>query len=386
MSLDDQPQASYGSGSALLAQAKGQEAAAVTAKTPPAPPKSRRKQVILGTVALVVVALGATYGRDYWTDGRFMVSTDDAYVQGDIAQVSAKIQGYVSQIPVEENQRVAAGDVLVQLDDGDYKIALALDQSKIATLTQTLKRIEAQAVAAKASVVQAQANRDAMTAALHNAQLADDRARGLIASHAVSQAEVDNADATLAQAKANLSGAEAQIASAQADVAVVEAEYAESQSGMPALELAVQQAQRDLELTRLRAPYAGIVTNLTPEDGDLVSASQILGAVVPTDRLYIEANYKETQLDGIHPGATAHLKVDGLPGQSFTGTVTSIAPATGSMFSLLPAQNATGNFTKVVQRVPVRISLPADVLAKGLIRAGMSVVVEVDSRTGTQAE
>lgn len=381
MSLDDQPQASLGSGSAHPALVRTPQAAPA-APAAAAPAKSRRKPVILGLLALVVVALGATYGREYWMDGRFMVSTDDAYVQGNIAQVSAKIQGYVSEIPVAENQNVAAGDVLVKLDDGDYTIALALDKSKIATLTQTLKRIDAQTTAAKAAVAQAQASRDAMAAALHNAKLADDRARSLVTSNAVTQAQVDNADAALAQATADLAGAEAQIASAEANVMVMQAEYQESQSGMQALELAVQQAQRDLDLTQLRAPYAGTITHLTPQRGDLVSAGQILGAIVPTDQLYIEANYKETQLDGIHLGATATITVDGMPGKTFVGTVTSISPATGSMFSLLPAQNATGNFTKVVQRVPVRISLPAEVLASGQMRAGLSVVVEIDSRTG----
>jgi membrane fusion protein, multidrug efflux system len=392
MSLDDQPQASLGSATSRLAvvpartpnhEAKPaiEQAAPVAEK-----PKSRRKQVVFGVIALALIGLGGSYGRDYWLDGRFMVATDDAYVQGNIAQVSAKIQGYVSEIPVAENQIVAAGDVVMQLDDGDYKIALELAKSKIATQTETLKRIEAQTSAAKASVLQAQAQRDAATAALRNAQLVDDRARSLVASNAMTQAQVDSADAALAQATANLAGAEAQITSAGANVAVVQAEYLETQSGMRALELAVQQAQRNLDLTLLRAPYAGTITHLTPQKGDLVSPGQILAAIVPTDQLYIEANYKETQLDGIRPGATAKIVVDGLPGQEFNGTVTSISPATGSMFSLLPAQNATGNFTKVVQRVPVRISLPADVLASGKVRAGLSVVIDIDSRTGADAK
>lgn len=407
MSLDDQPQPNVGTGNARLALVqtpavqspalKETQApvappvappAAPVAEAPPkaaepAKPKSRRKTVILGIVALALVGFGATYGRDYWMDGRFMVSTDDAYVQGNIAQVSAKIQGYVSEIPVQENQKVQAGDVLVRLDDGDYRIALDLAKSKIATQTETLKRIDAQTQAAKAAVLQEQANKDAMIAALKNAKLVDDRARSLAASNAATRAQVDSADAALAQATADLAGAEAKITSAEANVAVMQAEYAETQSGMRALDLAVQQAQRNLDLTLLRAPYAGTFTNLTPQQGDLVSPGQILGAIVPTDQLYIEANFKETQLDGIKTGATAKIAVDGLPGQEFTGTVTSISPATGSMFSLLPAQNATGNFTKVVQRVPVRISLPADVLASGKMRAGLSVVIDIDSRTGT---
>lgn len=373
MSLDDQPQ--------RIIEPALNRASQVAA--PAAKPKSRRKLVFLGLAVVALIGFGATYGREYWQDGRFMIATDDAYVQGNIAQVSAKIQGYVSAIAVVENQIVAAGDVLLRLDDGDYKIALDLAQSKITTQAVTLKRIDAQTTAAQAAVAQAQAHKDASEAALRNARTVADRTRNLAGSKAVAQAQVDTADAVLDQATADLAGATAQIASAEANVAVMQAQYLETQSGMRALELAVQQAQRNLDLTQLRAPYAGTITHLTPQQGDLVSPGQILGAIVPTDQLYIEANFKETQLAGIRVGATAQITVDGLAGQSFTGTVTSISPATGAMFSLLPAQNATGNFTKVVQRVPVRISLPAQVLAKGQMRAGLSVVVDVDSRTAT---
>lgn len=373
MSLDDQPQR-------LIEQPASRSVPPAPAPAAPKP-TNRRRQVIMGVVAVAVIAAGVIYGRAYWQDGRFMVVTDDAYVQGNIAQVSAKIQGYVSDIAVTENQKVAAGDVLLRLDDGDYKIALDLAQSKISTQTETLKRIDAQTTAAKASVDQAKAQKDASDAALRNAQTVDDRTRNLLTTKAVAQAQVDTADAALDQAKADQAGANALIATAEANVAVMQAQYSESQGGMRALELAVQQAQRNLDLTQLRAPYAGTITHLTPQQGDLVSPGQVLGAIVPTDQLYVEANFKETQLAGISAGATAKITVDGISGKTFTGTVTSISPATGAMFSLLPAQNATGNFTKVVQRIPVRISLPADVLASGLMRAGLSVVVDIDSRT-----
>lgn len=381
MSLDDQPQPSLASVTAPVPASRQQGAA-----VPAAPAKGKRKPVVLGVLALALVGLGATYGRDYWENGRFMVATDDAYVQGNIAQVSAKIQGYVSDIAVTENQIVAAGDILVRLDDGDYKIALDLAQSKIGTQSETLKRIDAQTTAAKAAVEQAAAHKDAMDAALRNAQTVADRLHTLVSSKSVPQAQVDKADADLDQALADLAGAKAQIASAEANVAVMQAQYDESQSGLRALDLAVQQAQRNLDLTALRAPYAGTVTHLTPQRGDLVSPGQILGAIVPTDQLYIEANFKETQLAGISTGARALITIDGLPGQSFEGKVTSISPATGAMFSLLPAQNATGNFTKVVQRVPVRISLPASVMSAAQMRAGLSVVVDIDSRTATTGQ
>ena len=226
MSLDDQPQR-------LIEQP-------ALRSVPPAPapaapkPTNRRRQVIMGVVAVAVIAAGMTYGRAYWQDDRFMVVTDDAYVQGNIAQVSAKIQGYVSDIAVTENQKVAAGDVLLRLDNGDYKIALDLAQSKISTQTETLKRIDAQTTAAKASVDQAKAQKDASDAALRNAQTVDDRTRNLLTTKAVAQAQVDTADAALDQAKADQAGANALIASAEANVAVMQAQYSESQGGMRA--------------------------------------------------------------------------------------------------------------------------------------------------------
>ncbi len=351
----------------------------------PTPPKSR-KRLILGAVGLAVLAGAGNFGYGYWTDGRFMVSTDDAYVQTDIGSISAKIQGYVDTMVVVENQRVAKGDVIASLDDGDYRIALETAQSRIGTQAATLNRIKMQIAAAEASVGQAEAQKVAAAAVLHNADLTVQRTRALVASKSAAQATLDDDSAALDQASAAVAGADAQIASAKANVAVLQADYLESESQTRVLQLAVDQAQRNLDLTVLRAPYAGVVSNMAMEPGDLVSPGQRLAAIVPTDTLYIEANYKEGQLAGIAPGALVHVTIDALPDQTFEGRVEFIAPATGAMFSILPPSNATGNFTKVVQRVPVRISLPDDLLATGALRAGLSAVVEVDSRTSVAAK
>ncbi len=216
---------------------------------------------------------------------------------------------------------------------------------------------------------------------LSNARRTEERTRNLVGSNVASQVALDDATAALDTAEADLAGADAQIASAQANVAVLEAQRAETASETRGLQLAVDQAERDLQLTLLRAPFEGVVTNLSAELGDLVAPGARLAAIVPPDALYIEANYKETQLGEIALGAPVRIAFDALPGSEFAGTVTSIAPATGSMFSLLPAENATGNFTKVVQRVPVRIDLPQEALDTGAMRAGLSAVVEIDSRS-----
>ena len=347
----------------------------------PASPKKSRKKLVFGVIGLLALSAAGYYGYNYWTTGRYMVETDDAYLQADISLVSSRIQGYVSAVNVVENQSVKAGDVLLTLDDGDYTIALATAQNKLVTLQETLKRIDAQEKAAEATVAQAVAAKQAADATLRNATTTVERTRELAQTRVASQASLDDAEAALDTAKANQASAEAQIAIAQANVAVIRAERVETAGSQREMELAVKQAQRNLDLTQLRAPFDGVITNTAMELGDLVSPGTRLAAVVPTNDIYIEAYFKETQLSEIGVGAKAHVTIDAIEGKSFEGEVTSIAPATGGTFSLLPADNATGNFTKVVQRVAVRIALPAEAMADHDLRAGLSAVVEIDSRT-----
>jgi len=352
-----------------------------------APAKKKRsvRSLLLPIIGLGLLGAGAWYGYDYWTDGRFMISTDDAYVQADMSFVSPKISGYVDKVLVSENQKVKAGDPLLTIDDGDYKIAVAQAEAQIATLAKTLERIDAQTKAAQASLQQAQAQKVADQAAADNAARAQDRAAQLLKTHVGTQAQLDDAQTALDQAKAALVGADAQIAAAQANIGVLEAQRAESASTLASLQLSHDKAARDLSFTVLKAPYDGVVGNRSVEQGDLVSPGQKLAVVVPMDKLYIVGNFKETQLGRLVPGEKVRITVDAIDGQSFEGTVSSLAPASGAVFSLLPPENATGNFTKVVQRVPVRIDVPADVLTTGKLRAGLSVIVAADSRTAPAA-
>lgn len=343
--------------------------------------KRSARSFMLPIIALALLGGGAWYGYEYWTNGRFMISTDDAYVQADMAFVSPKISGYVDQVKVGENQVVKAGDPLLTVDDGDYRIALAQAEAQIATLGKTLDRIDAQTEAARASLKQAQAQKTADQSAAENAARVQQRASQLLKTHVGTQAQLDDAQTALDQANAALVGADAQIAAAQANIGVLQAQRAESASTLASLELARDKAQRDLSFTVLKAPYDGVVGNRSVEQGDLVSPGQKLAVIVPMDKLYIVANFKETQLARLVPGEKVKISVDAMNGQDFEGTVSSLAPASGAVFSLLPPENATGNFTKVVQRVPVRIDVPADVLKTGKLRAGLSVIVDVDSRT-----
>jgi len=340
----------------------------------------KKKRVLLG-VALIAVLAGVYEGHKWWTEGRFMIDTDDAYVQADLSLVSSKLTGYVEAIPVKANQHVIKGEVLVRIDDGDYRIALEQAQAKLPTLDRTLARIDAQVAAAETSVLQARAQLTAAEAALRTATTNAERTRDLAARQVSSQAALDTANEALDTAQANRISALAAIEGAKAEVEVLKAQRAETESSRRELQLDVDQAQRNLDLTVLRAPFDGTIANIAIEEGELVSAGERLAAVVPDQGLYVEANFKETQLRGIAPGETAHVSIDALDGHSVEGKVISIAPATGAVFSLLPADNATGNFTKIVQRVPVRIELPAG--TPGL-RAGLSVVVEVDRRTAPE--
>ncbi len=352
---------------------------------PSAKPKGLRKKSVLLVAALGLAALAGTYGRDYWTTGRFMITTNDAYVTADITLISSRVQGYVADVAVAENDVVKAGDILVRLDDGDFAIALQVSQSRVASASETLNRIDAQILAAQAGVASAQAQQDMALAEVRAATTNADRIGSLATQRIASQAQLDTATEGLDTATAGVAIADAAVANAQAQIGVLRAQRAEAVGSQKEMELAAAQAQRNLDLTVLRAPAAGTVANLALKTGDLVSPGTRLAALVPLDTLYVEANFKETQLAGIAIGAPAMITIDALPGVRFEGTVVSIAPATGSVFSLLPADNATGNFTKVVQRVPVRIAIPQAALAMGGMRAGLSATIEVDNRTAEAA-
>jgi len=356
--------------------------AAQETPAPQKPKRSGRRRALLAGIALFALAAGAWYGYEWWTVGRFIVSTDNAYVGGDIATISPKVSGYVETVHVTANQHVKAGDPLVSLDDGDYRIAAEQARAQIATQKLTLERIDAQIEGAEAAVAQAEAQQEALAAAEANAHAAFDRAKTLNSNGHATGAALDAASAAWNEAKANLSGARAGISAANANIAVLRAQKAEAESALASMRLAADKADRDLSFTVLRAPYDGVIGNLDVQEGDLVTTGRRLAALVPTGGLYVDANFKETQLARIRPGEKVAVHVDAWEDEPVEGTIVSISPATGSVFSLLPPNNATGNFTKVVQRVPVRIALPAEAVADGRLQAGLSVVVDVDTRTG----
>ncbi len=374
----------------VQAEARTEEnrpADAAKAAAPVQPPvqKKKGKSFLLPIIGLALLAGAAWYGYDYWTTGRFMVSTDDAYIHGDIAVISPKVSGYVAKVDIVANQQVKAGDPLVTLDDGDYRNALEQAEAQLATQQLSLNRIDAQISGGEAALAQAVAQKGALDAALQGAEINNKRATELQSKDVGTAASADNARIALEQAKANLAAGQANVVAAQANIELLKAQRKEAEGSIRTLELAHDKAARDLSFTVLRAPYDGVIGNLSVQTGDLVSAGKRLASLVPMNQLYVDANFKETQLARIVPGSKVTVHVDAFDDDPIEGTVQSISPASGSVFSMLPPENATGNFTKVIQRVPVRVVLSKEDIDKHHLRAGLSVVVDVDTRTAPKA-
>ena len=346
------------------------------------PDRGRLRRLVLLALLLAVLGYGGHLAYDYWTDGRFLVGTDDAYVQVDMTQLAAKVPGYIVSVEVENNQPVRAGDPIARIDDGDYRLALQAAQGKLATQESTIARIGRQIDAAQAEVEREQANLLATHADEVRAQADYQRQNELTRADFASKARFDQAVADRDRSAAAVKGAEAALAVEQANTDVLRAQQVEAQRLAEELRTAVARAERDLSFTTVRAPMDGVVGNKAIQVGSYVQAGTRLAALVPLAEVHIDANFKETQLAHIRPGQTVRLAVDAYGGRALEGRVASIAPASGSVFSLLPPENATGNFTKIVQRVPVRIELPPKLLAEGILRPGLSVVAEVDTRTG----
>ncbi|WP_188583155.1 HlyD family secretion protein [Azorhizobium oxalatiphilum] len=343
-----------------------------------------RKRLILGAVAVVAIAGVAVWGYHYWTVGRFMVSTDNAYVGADIALVAPKISGYIASAPLVANRHVNAGDLLVKLDDSDYRVAVDQASAKVATQDATIARLGKQVAAQQATIEQTRAQQKSAEAdeARTGADFA--RTQKLATNAFASQQSLDLARADRDKAAAATVAAQAAVASAIANLDVVQAQKAEAEGSRKELVAALAKAQLDLDATQIRAPFSGIIGNKAVEVGDYVTAGKRLAALVPDNGSYVDANFKETQIRDLRPGQKVELSLDTDPAHPITGTVESIAPAAGQVFSLLPPENATGNFTKIVQRVPVRVRVPADALASGVFRPGLSVIATVDTRSDSQ--
>ena len=361
------------------APANDQEIALAIGETSSPRPRRARVALITGLVAAVVAA-GGWYAEHWWTVGRFMVSTDDAYVGAYNTTLAAKVSGYIEAVRVEDNTTVGAGDVVATIDDGDYRLAVDAARDKVNTQQATIERIGQQIAAQEAGVVQAKAQLASAQAGATRAQLELDRQQSLAAREFASRQALEQAQANRDQGIAGVNSAQATVEAALANVEVLKGQQQEARRVLDELRTSLAKAERDLSFTVIRAPFRGVIGNRAVHAGDFVQPGQRLASLVPLDKVYIDANFKETQLARIHTGQPVAVSVDAVPGRGIEGRVVSVAPASGSVFSLLPPDNATGNFTKIVQRVPVRIEIPAEVAEQGLLRPGMSVVVSVDTK------
>jgi membrane fusion protein, multidrug efflux system len=362
--------------------------------TAPAKAKRSPRRFILPLILIGAAAYGAHWGYNYFTDGRFLVSTDDAYVGANTVIVSPKIMGYITEVLIKNNQEVRAGDLLARIDAGDYQLAVDAANDKVATQDATITRIGRQIEAQMATIGQAQAQVAAAIAQeasaradVERASLEYDRSQKLALTNFGSQQRLEQSAADKARTAAALSGAQATHASADAAVIgakanldVLKAQRAEAEHTRAELANVVDRAKRDLSFTEIRAPFDGVIGNKAVEIGQFAQPGTRLLMLVPLEKVWVDANFKETQLPNIKPGQKVDVEVDAFDGKPVEGVVRSIAPASGAQFSLLPPDNATGNFTKIVQRITVRVGFDEETIKANALRAGLSVVVTIHTR------
>jgi membrane fusion protein (multidrug efflux system) len=359
-------------------------AAAPAAAAVSTEPKSgKRKLVLMGIVALLALA-AASYGVYYVLAGRFYVSTDDAYVRANNTMLGARVSGHIAAILPGDNALVRTGEAIFRIDDGDYRIAVDAARTKIATQQATIDRIGRQVTAQESAVEQTKAQLASADAALKRAGLDFERQQALSTKGFASRATFEVSEAGRDQGVAAVKSAQAAYDAARDNVEVTRAQQTEARAQLAELQTSLAKAERDLDFTSVRAPVDGIFSNRLVNTGDFVVMGQRLGNVVPLNDVFIDANFKETQLKRIRPGQPVTISVDAYGHRKFSGVVDSISPAAGSVFTLLPPDNATGNFTKIVQRLPVRIRVPKDVAKQNLLRAGMSVYATVDTHNGAK--
>ncbi|HEV2211083.1 MAG TPA: HlyD family secretion protein [Verrucomicrobiae bacterium] len=351
------------------------------------PPKRDYVKRAVIAVFLLVAGVGLVkLAHTWWTVGRFVESTDDAYVGGDVTVIAPKVAGFISKLAVVDNQQVHARDLLLKLDDRDYVAALAKAEAAVSIQKAALTNLDATRHLQEAVVAQAQATITAAEAEIVRTR--DDQARftKLLLDAAVSVQESQRADAEFKEAVALGEKSRAALTAAQRQVVVIDSQIQQVQAALKQADAERELARLNLSYTELRAPIDGTVGNRSAQIGAYATAGSQLLSIVPARGLWIDANFKESQLARIRPGFPVIVEVDSIPGRKFHGVIASLAPATGAQFSVLPPENATGNFTKIVQRVAVRILLDDEDEARGQLRPGLSVLAKVNTLSSGKSE
>ena len=355
-------------------------------KAPPhVPVRNKLRRAALALALLAGTAAIAYYGHDYWTNGRYLETTDDAYVKADSTIVAPKVSGYIATVLVGDNEKVKAGQVLARIDDRDFRAALDQARADVAAAEASVRNLDAQLELQQPIIEQSTADVTAADANLKFAQ--EERARydDLMKSGSGTIQRAQQTDAALRASNAQLQHAKSGLVAAQRKVDVLTTQRAQATAQLERARAVAQQAELNLSYTEITAPVDGTVGARSLRVGQYVQAGTQLMAVVPLDAVYVVANFKETQLTHVRAGQPVELQVDSFRNRTLRGHVDSLSPASGLEFALLPPDNATGNFTKIVQRVPVKIVLD-DQSLNGLLRPGMSAEPTVNTKSAVVAE
>ena len=353
-------------------------------KAPPDIPRARRSpssgitlvRLAVLLAAGVIVVLFATQW-DRWVGLSVRQVTDDAYVRGDITPLSAHVEGYVRHVPVGDFQRVKEGEVLVEIEDDDYRARVAQAEADLLGAQAAIENLKAQKAAQHAQVAEAEGAIAATQADVRRTRLEAERQRALLATTFGTRQRVEQADAEAGRFAATMARNQAAFDAQRRQLAVLDTQESQLRAEVKAKQAMLDLAKINLGYTRIAAPVDGMVSERGVRDGQYVHAGTQVITVVPLGNVWIVGNYKETQLTHVAIGQHAEIRVDTFPGVVVNATVDSIAPASGAQFSLLPPDNATGNFTKVVQRIPVKLRIGPDNPLAGNLRPGMSVIATI---------
>ena len=337
-----------------------------------------------GVLVLIAAVIALGY---WWLVGRFTQSTDDAYLQADNVTVASKVSGYVTDVYVGDNATVKAGDPLVRLDGRQYQAALDQAQATIDARKADIQRAQAGIQQQRAAIEQARAQLQVAQISSRHAEDEVRRYTPLARTGAESGDQLSVLTSNRDQARASLAADTAALDQAQAKMADLDAQIAQARAQLEAAQASARQAKLDMQDTLVRSSLAGRVGDRTVRVGQYAQPGTRMMTIVPVQSVYLTANFKETQIGRMRAGQRASVHVDALSGKELHGVVESFSPGTGSQFALLPPENATGNFTKIVQRVPVRIRLDTDEQTRALLLPGLSVTVDVDTRdSGDQTQ
>ena len=341
--------------------------------------KAALKRTALGIALLAGLGVAADYGYDYWKVGQYQVSTDNAYVQADYTTVSPKISGYVTDIRVGDNEAVKAGQILARIDDRDFRVALDQAKADVEAARASVGNLDAQIAQQRSVIDQGRADITSAEALLGYATSDNTRYSDLVKTGYGTVQRAQQAESAFKEKSAQLEHNRASLLVAERKVDVLTSDRSRAEAALARALANQHQAELNLSYTEIDAPVDGTVGSRALRVGQFVQAGTPLMAVVPMHAVYVVANYKETQLTHVRAGQKAEVEIDTFPGVKIAGHVDSLSPASGLEFALLPPDNATGNFTKIVQRIPVKILLDDSQLS-GLLRPGMSVEPTIDTK------